>query len=174
MSNFYAAYLNESQKGYPLASLMSNLNKYLTDETQLDEQLTFFLSKMDVDTGVIRYVNAGHPSPLIFHSDGTYDRMEDGGPLLGFDSEFTYEMGEVKLQTDDLILLYTDGITETIGKMGQLFDESGLISTIQKYQNEQIQDIASQLMGKLEKFSGKTSFDDDLTFILGRYTGIPS
>ena len=54
---------------------MSNLNKYLTSETELDEQITFFLSKMDVDDGVIRYVNAGHPPPLIFHSDGTMDRL---------------------------------------------------------------------------------------------------
>jgi len=173
MSNFYAAYLNESQKGHPLATLITNLNKYLTDDTQLDEQVTFFLSKMDVDSGVIRYVNAGHPAPLILHQDGTFERMETGGPLLGFDSEFTYEMGEVNLQTGDLLVLYTDGITETIGKSGQLFDESGLINAIQSIQDEPIHEIAQQFMEKLEKFSGKQSFEDDLTFILGLYTGIP-
>jgi len=174
MSNFYAAYLNELQKGYPLASLITNLNKYLTDATQLDEQVTFFLSKMDVDAGMIRYVNAGHPAPLILHQDGSYERMETGGPLLGFDPEFTYEMGEVKLQTGDLILLYTDGITETVGKSGQLFDESGLIDTIQKYREKPIQELAQLFMERLEKFSGKQSFEDDLTFILAHYTGVPS
>ncbi|MCF7824517.1 MAG: SpoIIE family protein phosphatase [Candidatus Marinimicrobia bacterium] len=173
MSNFYAAYLNESQKGYPLATLISNLNKYLTDDTQLDAQVTFFLSKMDVDAGVIRYVNAGHPAPLIMHMDGSFERMEIGGPLLGFDPEFTYEMGEVKLQTGDLILLYTDGITETVGKSGQLFDESGVINTIQKHQDKPIQEIAQVFMERLEAFSGKQSFEDDLTFILGHYTGVP-
>lgn len=173
MSNFFAAYLNESQKGNTLSFLMSSLNKYMTNDTQLDEQLTFFLSKMDVDEGVIRYVNAGHPSPIIFHSDGTFERLEVGGPLLGFDAEFSYEMGEVQLRTDDLIIIYTDGITETVGKAGQLFDESGLIQVIQKYQDKHVNEINSAFMEDLEKFNGSESFEDDLTFILSRYTGIP-
>lgn len=173
MSNFYAAYLNEAQKGLPLATLIANLNRYLTDDTQLDAQVTFFLSKMDVDEGVVRYVNAGHPAPLILHQDETFERMEEGGPLLGFDPDFTYEMGEVKLQTGDLLIFYTDGITETIGKSGQLFDESGLISTIQKLHGKPLHEMAQLFMDTLEAFSGKQTFEDDLTFILTHYTGIP-
>jgi sigma-B regulation protein RsbU (phosphoserine phosphatase) len=174
MSNFYAAYLNELQKGLPLPSLISNLNKYMTDDTQLDEQLTFFISKMDVDNGLIRYVNAGHPSPLIFHQDGSFERLEAGGPLLGFDPEFTYEMDEVKLQPGDMILLYTDGITETVSKAGQLFDEVGIIKSIQSHLHKPIQEIARLFVEDLEKFNGKSSYEDDVTFILSRYTGIPS
>lgn len=172
MSNFYATYLNEAQKGLPLASLMDNLNTYLTDGTDLDEQVTFFVSKMDVDEGVIRYVNGGHPAPLIFHRDGSLDRLETGGPLLGFDPEFTYKTGEIRLQTGDLVLLYTDGITDTVGKAGQLFDETGLIETLKDCQDSNVEEIAKVLMEKLEKFKGKKSFVDDLTYIIVRYTGI--
>ncbi|NQV15091.1 SpoIIE family protein phosphatase [bacterium] len=174
MSNFYATYLGEAQKGLPLASLMDNLNKYLTDGTDMDEQITFFLSKIDVDEGVIRYVNGGHPAPLVFHRDGSFDRLEMGGPLLGFDPEFTYEMGENRLQTGDLVVLYTDGITETVGKTGQLFDESGLLDTLKSCQHMNVEEIASLIMGKLEKFKGNQSFADDLTLILARYSGIPA
>lgn len=172
MSNFYAAYLNESQKGFPLATLISNLNKYLTDETELDEQITFFLSKMDVDKGTIRYVNAGHPAPLIFHADGTMDRLESGGPLLGFDSDFNYTMGEVPLQHDDLLLFYTDGVTETVGSSGQLLDESGLISAVQAHLDQDVNLIASLLLEKIEKFNRKSSFEDDVTFIFARYSDV--
>ena len=174
MSNFYAAYLNETQKNLPLATLMSNLNKYLTNETELDEQITFFFSKMDVDEGIIRYVNAGHPAPIIFHSDGSLDRLESGGPLLGFDPEFTYEMGEVRLQSGDLLLMYTDGVTETIGSAGQLLDESGLITAVQDYLTQDVSLIASHLLEKIEEFNRKSSFEDDVTFIVGRYSGIPA
>ncbi len=173
MSNFYAAYLNEAHKGNPLASLMSNLNRYLTSETDLDEQITFFLGKIDVDKGVIRYVNAGHPTPLIFHGDGSVEKMEIGGPLLGFDPDFSYEMGEIPLQKDDLFLLYTDGVTEIVGKAGQLFDESGLISAIQSLREKPVREISRLFLEKLESFNGKSSFDDDVTFIIGRYTGVP-
>jgi len=173
MSNFYAAYLNEAHKGNPLASLMSNLNRYLTSETDLDEQITFFLGKIDVDKGVIRYVNAGHPTPLIFHQDGSVEKMEIGGPLLGFDPDFSYEMGEIPLQKDDLFLLYTDGVTEIVGKAGQLFDESGLISAIQSLREKPVREISRLFLEKLESFNGKSSFDDDVTFIIGRYKGIP-
>ncbi len=174
MSNFYAAYLNEAQKSLPLTTLMSNLNKYLIEETELDEQVTFFLSKVDVDEGVIRYVNGGHPAPLIFHKDGSLERMESGGPLLGFDPDFTYEMGEIKLQTGDLILLYTDGVTEMVGRAGQVLDESGLINALHDDADKRVADIASDLIARLKKFNGKATFEDDLTLILGRYTGMLS
>ena len=174
MSNFYAAYLNETQKNLPLATTMSNLNKYLTNETELDEQITFFLSKMDVDEGVVRYVNAGHPAPLIFHEDGSIDRLESGGPLLGFDPEFTYEMGEVPLRNGDLLLMYTDGVTEIVGSAGQLLDESGLIGAVQNHLDQNVSLIASLLLDKIEKFNRKSSFEDDVTFIVGRYSGIPT
>jgi sigma-B regulation protein RsbU (phosphoserine phosphatase) len=174
MSNFYAAYLNEAQKNLPLATMMSNLNKYLTNETELDEQITFFLSKMDVDEGVVRYVNAGHPAPLIFHEGGSIDRLESGGPLLGFDPDFTYEMGEVPLRSGDLLLLYTDGVTETVGSAGQLLDESGLINAVQSHLDQNVSLIASLLEEKLGKFNRKSSFEDDVTFIVGRYSGIPA
>ncbi len=173
MSNFYAAYLNESQKGMPLASLIRNLNLYLTDETELDEQITFFLSKMDVDEGVIRYVNAGHPAPLLFHQDGSLERLETGGPLLGFDREFSYEMGEVGLQTGDLLVLYTDGVTEIVGKAGQLLDESGLIEILENHHDMDVADLGELLLEELRRFNRKETFEDDLTLILSRYTGIP-
>lgn len=174
MSNFYAAYLNESQKGFPLATLVSNLNKYLTDDTQLDEQVTLFLSRMDVDEGVIRYVNAGHPAPIIFHPDHSFDRLEAGGPLLGFDPEFTYSMGEFKLQTNDLLLIYTDGITESIAKSGQLFDESGLIEILKSHEQDKVSHIAQAIIDTLKKFIARDTFEDDVTFILARYHGAPA
>lgn len=174
MSNFYAAYLNETQKGYPLATLMSNLNRYLTNETELEAQITFFLSKMDVDEGVIRYVNAGHPTPIIFHDDGSIDKMEVGGPLLGFDPEFSYEMGEIRLKKGDLVLLYTDGVTEIVGKAGQLLDETGLINAVQPHVKKEVSEISRLLLDSLEKFNRSASFEDDVTFIIGRYSGITS
>jgi len=172
MSNFYAAYLSELQTGMPLATVMSNLNKYLTSGTELDAQVTFFLSKMDVDKGVISYVNAGHPSPLVFHPDGSVDRLEAGGPLLGFDSEFTYEMGELKLEKGDLLLLYTDGITETVNRSGQLLDERGLIEAVEPHLDQDVPVIAALLHEKIETFNGGASFDDDVTFIVARFTGM--
>jgi sigma-B regulation protein RsbU (phosphoserine phosphatase) len=131
-------------------------------------------SKVDVDAGVIRYVNAGHPSPLVIHKDGSVDRMDNGGPLLGFDRDFSYSMGEISLQTDDLLLLYTDGVTEIVGRAGQLFDESGLIAAVQDHLNEEIPAMAEALMNDLLKFNRSEFFQDDLTFILARYTGSPS
>jgi len=171
MSNFYATYLNEVQKGLPLATLMANLNTSLTSGTELNEQITFFLSKMDVDEGVLRYVNAGHPAPLVFHADGSLSRMEIGGPLLGFDKEFSYEMGELILKTNDLFLLYTDGVTDIVGKSGQLFDERGVIEFVKNNFSKPVEEITKGLVEELDSFNGKQSFADDVTFIIGRFSG---
>ena len=171
MSNFYATYLNEAVKGLPLASLMTNLNAYLTSGTELNAQITLFLAKMDVDEGVFRYVNAGHPAPLIFHKDGSMDRLETGGPLLGFDETFTYAMDEIKLAAGDLIILFTDGVTDIVNKSGQLFDESGLITYIRTHLDRSVEEITKGLVENLDSFNRQSGFEDDLTFIIGRYTG---
>ena len=172
MSNFYATYLNVIQQGLPMASLMDSLNKYLTSGTDLNEQITLFMAKMDVDASIIRYVNAGHPAPLIFHADGSIERLETGGPLLGFDAEFTYAMGELPLQVGDLIVMYTDGVTDIVGKSGQLFDERGLIEFITANLGEDPDEISKGLVVELDNFNGKGPFADDLTFIICRYSGV--
>ena len=81
-------------------------------------------------------------------------------------------MGEIPLRKGDLILMYTDGVTEIIGKAGQLLDESGLIAAVETHLDQEVSVIAGLLMEKIEKFNRKSSFEDDVTFIVARYSGI--
>jgi len=83
-------------------------------------------------------------------------------------------MGEVPLRNGDLLLMYTDGVTEIVGSAGQLLDESGLIGAVQNHLDQNVSLIASLLLDKIEKFNRKSSFEDDVTFIVGRYSGIPT
>jgi serine phosphatase RsbU (regulator of sigma subunit) len=78
------------------------------------------------------------------------------------------------LRKGDLVLMYTDGVTEIVGSAGQVLDESGLIIAVQENLDQDVSFIAGQLMENIEKFNRKSSFEDDVTFIIGRYSGMPA
>ncbi len=168
MSNFYAAYLNELGRDRDLTEIMARLNEYLTRDPDLEQQITFFLSYLDMKKGVLRFVNAGHPPPLLFHKDGTFDRLEIGGSILGYDPSLKFDKGEIKLKRDDFLVMYTDGLVEAVGPAGQLFDESGLIEIVRTVLTKPAGEMAETIIDRIHAFSRKDSFDDDLTLLITR------
>ncbi|MCF7800991.1 MAG: SpoIIE family protein phosphatase [Candidatus Marinimicrobia bacterium] len=169
MSNFYAAYQSEIKSSKILGEVMQVLNRQLTENLEVSREITFFLSRVDLERGVLNYVNAGHPPPMIFHRDGTWDRLEVGGPILGADKNADYPVAEVALMKEDLIVLYTDGATEAIDPSRQLFDEQGVIDCVQENLASAVDVIGSTLLERIYQFTKSNLLKDDVTLILARY-----
>jgi sigma-B regulation protein RsbU (phosphoserine phosphatase) len=148
---------------------MISLNQYLTRDPELDQQITIFLSRLDIQQGTLEYINAGHPPPLLFHSNGTYTRLEDGGPILGFDPDLEFEVGTVQLKKNDLLLLYTDGLSETTSVAGQMFDEQGIIGITRNALSKSPGEISETLFNAVREFTRRDTFEDDLTLLVARY-----
>ncbi len=170
MSNFYSIYKRTVQEEYgDLVHLCRVLNAQLAEEFSGGKQISFFVSRLDARRGVLNYVNAGHPPAMVFHRDGSYERLETGGPILGADPNASYAHGRQILQPNDLLVLYTDGFIEAMDRSGQLFDESGLIEEARQLLGEPVEIISRALLEHLRNFTKKENFDDDLTLILARY-----
>lgn len=169
MSNFYAAFQSEIKTGKMLGEVMRVLNRQLTENLDVSREITFFLSRIDVKSGVLNYVNAGHPPPMIFHRDGTWERLDVGGPILGADKNADYPVAEIALMKDDLIVLYTDGATEAIDPSRQLFDEQGVIDCVQENLAAGVDVIGSTLLERIYQFTKSNLLKDDVTLILARY-----
>ncbi len=100
----------------PVADTVSRLNRALCDRMPDDTFITFFLAFINTKTGGIKYCCAGHDPPMLCRNRGDrpVENLHLGGLVLGVVPDAAYEMGEVVIHSGERLLLYTDGITETM------------------------------------------------------------
>ena len=152
------------------AELVSRLNVQVSRHAPGTRFITLFYGVYDTRSGELTYVNAGHLPPLVLRFDDRIERLSDGGIALGMFDHSTYAPGRTILQSDDLIAIYSDGITEAENAAGSPFDESGLESALRLHGREPIAAIGSGVLRAVEAHTGDTRFADDLTVLVLRRT----
>ena len=152
------------------AELVSRLNVQVSRHAPGTRFITLFYGVYDTRSGELTYVNAGHLPPLVLRFDDRIERLSDGGIALGMFDHSTYAPGRTILQSDDLIAIYSDGITEAENAAGSPFDESGLESALRLHGREPIATIGSGVLRAVEAHTGDTRFADDLTVLVLRRT----
>ena len=111
----------------PLPELTQRVNDLMCQNTGGDKFVTFFWGAIDPRTMTLEYVNAGHNYPYVLHLDGSMDRLDKGGMILGvMKTAVPYEEGMVQLRDHDLLLLFTDGVSEAMSKEGEEYGEPRL------------------------------------------------
>ncbi len=125
---------------------------------------------IDGTNGKLWYANAGHPPPVLWRRSTKEMRpLSLGGTILGPFPNATYENITLDIVKDDRLVLYTDGITETTSKMGELFGEDRLEALIKEHSSNSADHTANLFIERLSKWSGRSggsSLDDDLTLII--------
>src|SRR5213594_406204 len=127
MSNLQAAVRGLSSPSLAPNQLCSRLNSIVYRNTASDSFITFFYAHLDGSTRRLAYVNAGHNAPFVVRSDGSHERLRDGGPVLGVFDGRSYELGSVQLSLGDRVILFTDGVTEACSPEGEEFGEGRLL-----------------------------------------------
>jgi sigma-B regulation protein RsbU (phosphoserine phosphatase) len=116
-------------------------------------------------TGRVRYANAGHPPPLLLRGDGTLERLDCGGPLIGLDRRDASDEGEVQLQEGDRLFLYTDGLTEQPDAGGNDYGESRLVTSLHAHRQARLEQTCREALTEIRGFAGKAPIQDDMTLI---------
>jgi sigma-B regulation protein RsbU (phosphoserine phosphatase) len=150
--------------------LVSRLNVQVSRHAPGTRFITLFYGVFDPATGELTYVNAGHMPPLVLRADNQIERLTDGGIALGMFDHATYSPGRAILQRDDLLAVYSDGITEAENESGGPFDESGLENALRLYGREPIADIGACVLRAVESHTGDARLADDLTVLVLRRT----
>ena len=150
------------------AALVTRLNVQVSRHAPGTRFITLFYGVYEPDTGFFTFVNAGHTAPLLLRSDNRCDRLSDGGIALGMFEQSSYTAGHVTIEPDDLLAIYSDGITEAENPGGRPFDEAGLEATLRANREHHIQTIGSDIVRAVETFTDDTKFADDLTLLLLR------
>ncbi len=157
------------------AELVGRLNVQIARHAPGTRFITLFYAVFDPRSGELTYVNAGHMPPLIVRADEQIDRLTDGGIALGMFEHATYTPGHVLLNRDDLLAVYSDGITEAEDASGRPFDEDGLRSALRLHGRDDIGTIGSAVLRAVERYTHDTRLADDLTvLVLRRIAPVPA
>ena len=157
--------------GLPPDRILHDLNQLaINDLDQSHRFVTLFYSDYDPRTKKLRYSNAAHNPPLLWkNSEQKIIKLDTEGFVLGLQKDAEYKCGEIKLNANDLILYYTDGITDTSNVLGERFDEERLIKTLSKLckQSYSSQEILNKIFKKLDDFTGQNRhLEDDASIVV--------
>lgn len=132
---------------------------------RFEEFFTISYLLLNPHTGRVRYGNAGHPPPLLLRGDGTLERLDRGGPLIGLNHREENDEGEAQLQEGDRLFLYTDGLPEQIDAHGGIYGESRLIASLHEHRQGSLEQACREALASVHSFAGKVPAQDDMTLI---------
>jgi phosphoserine phosphatase RsbU/P len=167
MANMQAVLRSQALSNLDTAKCIEQTNKLVYINSTDEMFVTLFYSILDIKNKVLTYTNAGHNYPVLFSKNGKNTKMlSEGGLPLGVQKEFNYESCEVSLSKGDLILMYTDGITEAFNNTGEQYGESRLHSVIKKFLYLSSEEIVEEIMHDVEKFTSGAKVYDDMTLVV--------
>jgi sigma-B regulation protein RsbU (phosphoserine phosphatase) len=147
--------------------ILSLLNRHLYRSTQPEKYATIFLAHYDAASALLTYSNAGHLPPLVLGRDGKVRRLECGGTVVGLMDGMRYEEGKVAMRPGDILVAYSDGVTEPENDFGE-FGEARLLEVVARYREQPLHVISAQVMLALDAWIGAEEQPDDITLVLAR------
>jgi sigma-B regulation protein RsbU (phosphoserine phosphatase) len=165
MSNLQAAVRGLSSATFAPDLLCSRLNSLMYRNTASDRFITFFYAQLDGPGRRLAYVNAGHNAPFVMHSDGTHERLREGGTVLGVFDTQSYDLGLAQLRAGDRVLLFTDGITEARNSAGEEFGEARLLGLLNDLRASSADALQAKILEVVAEFSGH-HWQDDATLLV--------
>jgi phosphoserine phosphatase RsbU/P len=154
-----------------LSDLVVGLNRQACSNNMNGRRFTTaFLAELDPITGGLNYLCAGHNPPMLRHHDGTIERLKSESIPLGIELNEKYETGRTILGVGDILIIYTDGVTEARDEDGKEFGEDRLLTLVAQPPEERAALTLSAIMRKLDEFVGGAPQHDDITCLVVRRT----
>lgn len=163
-----AASANPIARGRPLEELTTWLNGYLEQRTPPERFATAFLAELAIESGRIRYANAGHNPALLLRASGEVETLARTGIPLGLMRDSTYTASEIGLDPGDRLVLYTDGITEAMNPQDEEYGMQRLVDVCLRASDQTVDALASLIDQDLLTFAAGETFADDRTLVLLR------
>jgi len=144
--------------------MMARLNQLLYRNTSAAEFATLFYAVVDMETGRLRYANAGHDFPFVVNRDRT-DTLEHSDIVLGCIERFDYQASDYEMAPDSTLVVYTDGVTESQSQDGEYFGTERLRAVLERSASASASEICSTLLDEVRAF-GSAERQDDLTLLV--------
>jgi sigma-B regulation protein RsbU (phosphoserine phosphatase) len=169
-AQFYNGHFPEVSPGvFPVstATVVDRLNRQLFAGSPPEKYATFFYAIYDASTRTLTYTTAGHPPPVLFRGDGMH-RLETGGTVVGLFSTIQYEQAVVELEPGDLLLAFTDGLTEPENSYGEEFGEHRLLGVARRALGSRPELLAEEIYRSVGDWTGSPELQDDMTLLVAK------
>jgi len=166
MSSLHAAVHGQVAAKTPLAQTVVSVNEYLTDNTPANRFVTLFITELEPLTGELTFINAGHNPPLIGRADGSVELLSSGGLPLGLMGFAEYETGHAKLNSGDVLFIYSDGVSEANNLNEDEFGMDRLTEVIRANVSRSASAIRDKVESALSDFTGTAAPNDDITLVI--------
>jgi serine phosphatase RsbU (regulator of sigma subunit) len=169
MANFRACLRVEAKSNYDIPVILSKVNDFLFETNRSGDFVTAFYSVLDRREHVLTYSNAGHNPPILIRKDNTIRELSEGGLLLGPFNNVQYKQVRLHLRPDDLIIFYTDGVTESQDSTDEEFGTRRLIELAIKYRDLTALEIVRRICHDVHLYHSPDALQDDLTLSVIKY-----
>jgi sigma-B regulation protein RsbU (phosphoserine phosphatase) len=168
MSNILASFrILYRDPGFDLLRAVNVVSRHLWEESDPSDYATIFIAVIDTTNNVLQYVNAGHDAPVLMRGDGACERLSATGMMIGIVPETSWQVTQVGLHPDDLLLVFSDGIPdEQCGE--EFFGEDRMIEEVSAVREHPLRDIAKHLISSVNAFLAGSPRVDDITMLLLR------
>ncbi len=163
-----------------LAGLMKQINSLVYEASTSNRYATFFYSQFEPKTRKLSYVNAGHNPPFLIRRSALREsantnnfeiiRLEKGGAVVGMLPPMlvNYEQGEIELQSGDMLVGFTDGISEAMNPAEEEWGEDAMLDELKKITGKSSEEISHHIVAEADKFANGAKQHDDMTMIVVR------
>jgi phosphoserine phosphatase RsbU/P len=155
-----------ADEGLTPAALVERLNIQISRHSPASRFITLFFGVYTPATGALTYVNAGQNPPLLRRRDGRYERLGATGVALGMFEGSTFDAVDTRVEPGELLVLYSDGITEAEDPQGAPFEEAGLEQVLERELAVTPADIGTRVLAAVESHARNSRFNDDLTLLV--------
>ncbi len=166
MANVQAALRALSPLNLPISELVTRINAIVYENTLADKFVTFFCGILQMNEDTLYYINAGHNPPLLRRSNSHIEELSTGGLLLGImESTPPFEEGNISFYAGDLLMMYTDGVSEAMNKQREEYGEARLREFIRALDVASANASILQLIDDVKRYVGGAAQSDDITLL---------
>ncbi len=167
MSNFQALIKVLAKENIGLVKLVNKLNERVEEITKGERFITLFLAIYNLETRVFKYINAGHPPPLLFQKgEKEIVELKSGCTLIGaFDQLPKVTEGSITIPPQSNLVMYTDGLSDVVNEADEYFEEKNLYEFILQQNSEDSKALNDLLLAYIDRFKGTRKYTDDISIL---------
>jgi serine phosphatase RsbU (regulator of sigma subunit) len=166
MAGFRMSLLAEIRNEFSMRAVMRKVNSLLFESTERDKFVTVFYGVLDFKNRVLSFSNAGHNPPILLRADGRVQYLLEGGVALGVLPDARYEERPVAIGPGDVLLLYTDGVSEAESPAGEQFGNRRLEDCLRRRAQDTANEILKGVVDEVTAWAGEHGLNDDLTLVV--------
>ncbi|MCH8027515.1 MAG: SpoIIE family protein phosphatase [candidate division Zixibacteria bacterium] len=170
MASFRSSLIAEIRNNYSISEICSKVNSLLYESIGSGNFVTAVYGVLDSEKHIFTYANCGHNQPILLKQNGTIEHLKEGGQVLGISPGVEYRQGQVELKPGELIVLYTDGVTEVFDEKGREFGEAGLLAALKEHSQKSSAEMLKNIVDNVREYAASEHIFDDLTMVILKRT----